>query len=222
MEIKSLDFPFEIKEIDNDEGKFAGYASVFDQEDAYKEIMLKGSFEKSLRSRKPAMLWQHQRSEPIGLWLEVREDDRGLPVVGQLALDVQRAKEARSLMSMKAVKGLSIGFRPVVSEYDRKTEVLKHKEVELWEISIVTFPALQSANVDRVKSFFGETLPTERDVEAYLREAGLSKNQAMAFISRGYKAVMRDAITEKAEECEVREELAESITNLLRAMRNGN
>src|SRR5690606_20728466 len=103
---KTLDFQFELKAVD-EKGKFAGYGSVFNVLDAYRDIVAKGAFAKTLQQHKdagrlPALLWQHQPSEPLGAWTEMKEDDVGLYVEGQLCLDTQRGKEALALLKMKA------------------------------------------------------------------------------------------------------------------------
>jgi HK97 family phage prohead protease len=97
------------------------------------------------------MLWQHQQDEPIGVFERMFEDKRGLYVEGSLLLDVQRANEAHSLLKAGVVKGLSIGYSPLRYKIDEKTGVRVLAEVELWEVSLVTFPANAAANVTVVK-----------------------------------------------------------------------
>lgn len=135
-------------------GQFEGYASVFHQVDlGYDEVMA-GAFRDSLKMRGPSaikMLWQHESSEPIGTWLDVYEDHHGLKVIGQLNLDVAKAREVLSLMRAGSVDGLSIGFRTQKAVQDKSTGIRKLYKIDLWEISVVTFPMLPQARVSAVK-----------------------------------------------------------------------
>ena len=152
-ERKRLDFKLELKSLDL-QGLFAGYASVFGVVDSQRDIVLRGAFSKSVKGRAGEIkfLWQHQQDEPIGIFDAMFEDARGLYVEGRLLLDVQRAKEAHTLLKMGAISGLSIGYSPVRYTIDKKTGVRRLSEVELWEVSLVTFPANEAANVTVVKS----------------------------------------------------------------------
>lgn len=203
MKRKTRDFNLQVKEISED-GEFSGYASVYDVIDAYREVVAPGAFANSLRSwaakdRLPPALWQHDRREPVGPFRKMVEDQKGLYVEGQLLVDdVQRAREARALMKAKAVSGLSIGFDVVVEEWDSKTKLLTLKEIDLWEVSIVTFPANEAAQVEAVKSIMDDMrarsgLPSVRQFEGFLREAGFSNSQAKAIASRGLGPLLRDA-----------------------------
>lgn len=152
-ERKKTDVCLEIKSIDAT-GRFAGYASVFNVIDNQRDIMLPGAFSTTLGRQRGEvkLLWQHQQSEPIGVIDTIFEDTRGLYIEGQLLMDVQRAKEAMSLLKAGAVKGLSIGYSPVRYRIDPDTGVRLLAEVELWEVSLVTFPANDAARVTVVKS----------------------------------------------------------------------
>lgn len=189
MELKYLDRPFEVKAV-ADDGVFEGFGSVFGNVDSYKEIVAPGAFAESLAGwksagRLPPVLWQHRSGEPIGPYLSMEEKPIGLHVKGQLLVDdVQRAKEARALMKAKAVNGLSIGFVTREDSYDRVTGIRTLKRIDLWEVSVVTFPANPAAQISSVKSAI-DAIETVRDAEAFLRDAGrLSNAQAAAFISR--------------------------------------
>src|SRR5690606_27359824 len=117
------------------------------------------------------MLYQHDPAEPIGRWLEIREDDRGLFVRGMLAPGVARAREVLELMRAGALDGLSVGFRTVRSR--RTGGVRRILEADLWEISIVTFPMLPGARVESVKAYRPRTdLP-----EAILRAASVFQQE---------------------------------------------
>lgn len=152
-ERKTLDFTLELKSLD-EQGRFAGYASVFNVVDSQRDIIVRGAFAQTLRGRvgEIKLLWQHQQEEPIGVFDRVFEDARGLYVEGRLLLNVQRAKEAHTLLKAGALSGLSIGYSPVRYKIDAKSGIRHLSEVELWEISLVTFPANAAANVTVVKS----------------------------------------------------------------------
>ena len=127
-------------------------------------------------------LWQHDPSEPIGVWTEMREDATGLYVKGQLA-DTQRGREALSLMSLGAMSGLSIGYSTEAYSVDDKTGVRYLDAVKLWEVSPVTFPANDAARVTGVKNM------TVRDFEQFLRDNGFSRKAAEAITASGFKAM---------------------------------
>jgi len=152
-ERKRLNFKLELKSLDP-QGRFAGYASVFNVVDSQRDVVLRGAFSQTVKGRAGEIkfLWQHQQDEPIGIFDAVFEDARGLYVEGRLLLNVQRAKEAHTLLKMGAISGLSIGYSPVRYTIDKKSGVRHLSQVELWEVSLVTFPANEAANVTVVKS----------------------------------------------------------------------
>jgi HK97 family phage prohead protease len=135
-------------------GTVEGYASLFGEIDQARDMMMRGAFADTLRTRginRIPMLFQHDPSEPIGVWLELREDHRGLFARGRLIPEVARARELLSLLRAGAVDGLSIGFRTVKGSIDPRTRIRRLVAVDLWEISIVTFPLLAGARVRAVK-----------------------------------------------------------------------
>ena len=136
------------------DGQCDGYASLFGVPDLGKDVIVPGAFAASLKRRGVAgvrMLWQHDPSEPIGRWLSIEEDARGLRVRGKLNLAVARAREIHALMREGAVDGLSIGFRAERARHDRVTGLRRLERLDLWEISVVTFPMLPGARVSGVK-----------------------------------------------------------------------
>ncbi len=138
----------------------------------------------------PALLWQHKQDQPIGVWTEMYEDDYGFYAKVQLALGVQQADEAYILMKLGALKGLSIGYIPIDESYNKATKTNHLKEVNLLETSLVTFPANDKSQVEVVKSKFeNDETPTEREFEKALRELGLSRKQAKAFMTLGFKSL---------------------------------
>ena len=136
------------------DGLFSGYASLFGVPDLGRDVVLPGAFADSLARRGAAgirMLWQHDPGEPVGRWLSLAEDARGLAVRGRLNLAVARAREIAALMAEGGVDGLSIGFRVVQAERDRAGG-RRLVRLDLWEISVVTFPMLPGARVAAVKT----------------------------------------------------------------------
>ena len=137
------------------ENVFEGYASLFGKPDLAGDVVLPGAFQRALKRQRPngvRMLFQHDPLRPVGIWREIREDSRGLFVRGELLPDVQLSRELISLLSAKAVDGLSIGFKTKRARQDRKTGHRYLIEVDLWEISIFTFPMLPEARVFALKS----------------------------------------------------------------------
>jgi HK97 family phage prohead protease len=136
------------------DGTIEGYASLFGEVDQARDMMMRGAFAQTLNARgihRVPMLFQHDPSEPVGIWLELREDQRGLFARGRLIPEVTRARELLSLLRAGAIDGLSIGFRTAKARIDPKNGIRRIYAVELWEISIVTFPMLNSARVRAVK-----------------------------------------------------------------------
>src|SRR3954468_23069503 len=132
------------------DGTVEGYASLFGELDAARDMVMPGAFSRTLKSRglrRIPMLFQHDPSEPVGVWLELVEDFRGLRARGKLIPDVARARELLALLRAGAIDGLSIGFRTVRGRIDPATRVRRILDLDLWEISIVTFPLLAGARV---------------------------------------------------------------------------
>lgn len=135
------------------DGHFTGYASLFGVPDLGRDTVAPGAFAASLARRGAhgvRMLWQHDPAEPIGSWLSLGEDARGLRVAGRLNLAVQRAREIDALMREGALDGLSIGFRVVRASPERGGRRLL--AVDLWEVSLVTFPLQPAARVTRASA----------------------------------------------------------------------
>jgi Escherichia/Staphylococcus phage prohead protease len=143
----------ELTEVEAD-GSFSGYASLFGETDLNRDVVMPGAFLKSIGKRGAGgirMLFQHDPAAPIGVWRTVREDARGLFVSGRLMSEVAKGREVLALMRAGAIDGLSIGFRTVRGRTDAKSGVRHLIEVDLWEISVVTFPMLPAARVSTVK-----------------------------------------------------------------------
>ncbi|MEM1128927.1 MAG: HK97 family phage prohead protease [Pseudomonadota bacterium] len=149
LERKFCRFDDEIRVTDG--SAIEGYASVFGRTDQGGDVVAKGAYSASLKKlsdagRRVKLLWQHDPAQPIGIWDQVREDDHGLYVKGRLLSDVAKGREAASLIEAGAIDGLSIGYRTLkAAKDDRGRRVLS--EVELWEVSLVTFPMLPDARI---------------------------------------------------------------------------
>lgn len=209
MKHKHLDVPFDVNAV-SDDGLFTGYASVFEELDRYRDVIKPGAFQKSLadwaaKNRKVPILWQHNGSAPIGVYTEIREDSVGLYVEGRLNLEVQQGREAYALLKQGALSGISIGYSVVRDETDSKSGVRRLFEVRLYEASLVTFPAADSARVQNVKSI--EDMQSLSDAETRLRDSGFSKSEAVAFVSR-IKAIAMRSDSADAEAKNVSEALA--------------
>lgn len=147
-------FDLDVKAVAED-GTFSGYASTFGNPDQGRDVMVKGAFTKSL-ARRPAtkikMLFQHDPREPIGVWDSLVEDTKGLKASGRLLLDTIKGREVHAMLKAGAIDGLSIGFRTVTDRIDRTKGVRYLEEVDLFEVSVVTFSMNEAASVTRVKS----------------------------------------------------------------------
>ena len=211
------DLSFEIKAV-SDDGLFSGYASVFDNVDSYGDIVRKGAFVESIgeweaKGKMPPILWNHDPSDPIGVYTKMQEDDKGLFVEGRLLIDdVPRARQTHALMKAGVIDGLSIGYRVKEYLYNVDEEVTDLIKLSLREVSIVTFPANPETRIEAVKSRLdaGE-LPTLPEFEKFLREAGFSKSQATAIAGHGLRKLLSDSAPE-----------AKSIQNALNILKGTN
>ncbi len=174
------------------DGSFSGYASLFGAVDLGRDVIEPGAFAASLKRRGAGdvrMLYQHDPDQPIGRWLSIREDARGLHVEGKLSLGVARAREVHELMKSGALDGLSIGFQTLRARNEKGAGVRRILSADLWEISVVTFPMQPGARVTAVKSAIGVP-PTKRELERRLtRDAGLTRRQARGLLARGHDAL---------------------------------
>ena len=194
-DLQHFNIGFEIKQIDDADPDFfifEGLASTFGNIDSHEDIILPGAFAKSLLERTPVILWQHDTWEPIGMPIEVRETQEGLFLKGKLPRTDDLVK-GRVIPQMRvgSIKSMSIGFRTVESEFNTETNVRILKEVKLFEISLVTFPANSLAtiqdfksnkqtafNIEQVKEF------TPRELEKALRESGFSKDASVYLVGK--------------------------------------
>lgn len=200
-----LDLPFELKSANQimtgegpGAGVFEGLASTFGERDFLNDIIEHGAFGTTLEDiRRIKMLWQHDSSQPIGTWERLVETERGLLVRGRLILDVRQGFEAWALLKAGAVDALSIGFRVPEPAKDQEIDpdngVRRVKRLELWEVSIVTFPANPSARVERVKGLSVPDLKDSENLEAALRDAGFSASVARYVAAHWRPPARRDA-----------------------------
>lgn len=187
IQTKNSGIALDTKDV-SDTGVIEGYASIFGNIDSYGEIVEPGAFEKSLaksaKSGRPVkMLWQHDPHQPIGVWDELSEDKRGLRVKGRLLIEQSpKAREAHGLLLAGALDGLSIGYRTIkAGPSAAKPNAVSLFELDLLENSIVTFAANDRARVEVVKSILDAgSMPTVREFEGLLRDAGFSKAKAAA------------------------------------------
>jgi HK97 family phage prohead protease len=193
----------EVKFSDAKAGAVHGLASVFDTApDAYGDTVAPGAFAASLKAHeaagtRPAFLWQHNPAEPIGVWEGVAETASALEVRGRLNLDTQRGREAAALLKQGALRGLSIGYR--VSKSERTaTGGRRLTQVDLIEVSLVTFAAQPAARVIEAKS-----IATARDYETALRALGFPRAAATKLAAGGWAALAKSSETETEAKAEL-------------------
>lgn len=192
LQFKDAGLPLDVKAV-GDDGVIEGYASAFGVVDTYNEVVEPGAFTGSLvdarrKGRSIKMLWQHDAGQPIGVWDDLAEDSKGLYVKGRILKDASRlAGEAYSLLKGGALDELSIGYKTLqTAPDDKRNGVLQLLKLELREVSLVTFGALgRAARITDVKSILeGGRLPTVREFEEHLRDAGFSKSLAAAIAGK--------------------------------------
>ena len=209
-------FNLKIKAVQED-GFFSGYGAVFGNVDWYNDVILPGAFAKSLekwaeKNKMPPVLWNHNDGEPIGVFTNIYEDEKGLFVEGRLLIDdVPRAKSTHALLKAGAIDGLSIGYK--TKKANQQTNGIRELiELDLGEISIVTMPANEESLITSVKSKLEEGgLPTLPEFEKFLRESGFSKSQATAIASKGLRHLLSESEDEKLQ--------AKSISNALNILK---
>ncbi len=184
----NLTIPLQIKNLHDRE--FEGHGSIFGNEDLGGDVVVPGAFKRTLAQHRksgslPQMFWMHDPSRIPGKWLSMKEDKDGLKVKGTLA-ETPLGDEIRTLLQMDAVKGLSIGFRTIDQDFDDDGRRLL-KELELWEVSVVSLPMNPLAQVAHAKSqlsAIGEYVPTSREFERTLRDVGCSQAVAKRIMSK--------------------------------------
>ena len=150
---------FEVRFAADDAGTFTGYAARFGEVNAHNEIVLPGTFLRTIadhqkRGAKPPMLWAHNQAEPIGVWEDMREDATGLAVRGRIVLETNKGREAHALMKAGAITGLSIGFRNAKATRSA-SGIRQIADLDLGEISLVTLPSASNARIISVRNRSG-------------------------------------------------------------------
>lgn len=190
---KTLSPIFDVKTL-TDEGQIEGYGSTFGGEpDSYGDVIVKGAYTETLAMHKakgsmPKMFWQHDTSQPIGGWHEAHEDEKGLFMRGQLNMGVQKGREAHALLKAGNIDGLSIGYVVKEHQVDKNNERIWYlKKLDLFEVSIVSIPANESATVTAAKArdvialkdrlAAGDQLSV-REFEKFLKGLGFTNSQA--------------------------------------------
>jgi len=185
--LKHLPIEYDAKAV-KDDGTFEGYASTFGNVDSGYDCVMPGAFTKSLLER-PAprikMLWQHDKTQPIGIWTDAAEDSKGLFVKGALLLKTQKGADCYEFMKSGVIDSMSIGFRTMEADFTQ-SGVRQLKEIGLFEISMVTFGMNDQAVVTTVKEF------NPREWERGLRDAGLSRGDAVKAVAF-FRERLRDA-----------------------------
>lgn len=203
---------FECKYIETDEdGSFEGYASVFNNKDLGNDVIKKGAFARTIMEKNPKqikLLYQHKTDEPIGVVDEIEEDNKGLKIKGRLAIKTQKGREVYELMKMGALDSMSIGYKlmPDSYKYDDKNKRRVIKEVDLMEVSMVTFPMNPKAKITKVKL---EDM-SEREIEQHLRDAGVFSQS----IAKQTAVILHKCYSSK--QCDV----VDSVKQLINTIKN--
>ena len=209
-----LDLECEYKEIEAEEdGSFEGYASVFNNKDLGNDVIKQGAFAKSIYDKKPRqikLLYQHKTDEPIGVIDSLTEDKRGLKIKGRLAMGTQKGREVYELMKMGALDSMSIGYKLKPEDY-KYSEKLKKRTItnlDLMEVSMVTFPMNPKAKVTKVKLANMNT----RELEEYLRDVGvMSSAVAKQTANILYKSYQDQDLLEQRDVVDSMKHLIETI-----------
>lgn len=197
LTIEAAEFKFDEKA-----GVISGYASTFNGVDSYGDTIAPGAFAETLekRERPVRMRWNHF-GPVIGKWTELRENQRGLFVKGELTPGHSVANDVKASLSHGAIDGLSIGFYPKEYEMDEDNKRRTIKSVDLVEVSVVEEPADLRARVTQIKSAIEEA-KSLADFETVLRDAGLSRSAATLLVSR-MKAVLQGELAEETKAAEI-------------------
>jgi len=185
---QKLTIPLQIKALKDRE--FEGHGSMFGNVDLGGDVVVPGAFKRTLAKHRkdgalPQMFWMHDPSRIPGKWLSMSENEDGLVVKGVLA-DTPLGDEVHTLLEMEAVRGLSIGYQVTDQDYDKDGNRLL-KEIDLWEVSVVSLPMNPLAQVTHAKSQLsasGEYVPTSREFERTLRDVGCSQMVAKRIVSK--------------------------------------
>ncbi len=214
----------EFKADDGRKGRISGYGVVFSNVDLGKDIVDPKSCDATISDHQkngtmPFMFYQHDKNEPIGDWVEMKKDDKGVFVVGDLWIDkgIQKAEQAYLMCKGRGQKGLSMGYKTAKSDFDKKGNRIL-QEISVKEISPVAFPMNQKAQIMSVKGLLDKEQISVREAEDYLREVGMSQSQAKSFLAKlslGLKS-QRDADSKADRESS---ELKDAFENTLKSIK---
>jgi uncharacterized protein len=219
--MKTQACPDQFKMTDESDGSFEGYGAIFNTVDQGQDIIDPTAFDVSLDRRKSEtfpILWQHDPSQPIGFWESIAPDAKGLFCKGRILRDVTKGSDAIALLKAMAIGGLSIGYKTIQAVEEGGGRIRRLMEVDLREISVVTFPMHPDAGVTAIKSNL-----TIRQFENTLRDAGFSQNEAKAIAARGFSGLTghRDDGSEKADSSAAMREAVLKLKHLSEEMTNG-
>lgn len=211
-------------------GHFKGHGAIFGNVDLGGDVIQAGAFANTLVEWKkdgmlPQLLWYHNNEEIIGEWTKMEEDEKGLYVEGKLWINgesrIERAVQAYNVIKSNSVKGLSIGYRAKEQDYQEQMDgsnIRILKELKLYEVSIAPWAMNPMASVTGVKTMIdtnGDIL-SKREVEKILRDSGLSKKQALAFVAKGYDGIKRDADLNDGDLLEILKSISKLSTTILK------
>ena len=179
----------EFKDTDSKTGAFKAYASVFNNVDSYGDVVIKGAFQKSLTDKMPKLLLQHNPLDPIGVVKSAYEDENGLVVEGVIS-NTTKGKDVLELLRDGALDSMSIGFYTVKAQEEKSGKRLL-QEVDLLEVSFVTFPANELAKIQTVKS---DVITVRRVENALNTKGGVSRSEAKRLASILISDLQRDVV----------------------------
>ncbi len=233
MKMKHKQFVIHDLKMDDESRTVEGWASTFGNKDHGDDIIAAGAFSESIKARKPKMLWQHDSSQIIGVWDSASETDQGLYVKGRI-LDTSLGNDAYTLAKAGAIDSMSIGYAVKDSSYDQKTGVRTLKKLDLWEVSLVTFPMNDKATITMVKAAM-EDIDEASDLldqvtgmcDAYAAGEMQPTAAAMATVAqlvRQAQSLLEDPDGDEEGEGKAREFTPKSIERILReaGMSRGN
>jgi len=200
MQLKSLSLDQTQLRASSDGYEFEGYASVFGVKDSDGDIIEKGAF--NLDSAIPKMFFNHFHYDlPVGKWLNMSQDDNGLYVKGRLTKGNSQAEDIRASLADSTIDGMSVGFMMSKDDYEEKADHRLIKNIpNLFEISVVTFPANSAARIDSVKSSL-DGMSDIKEFEVFLRESGnISRSVAGALVAKAKAIFQREAEQEAKEQ----------------------
>jgi HK97 family phage prohead protease len=216
-------YAFECKALQDENEEyfyFGGYLSTYGNVDRYDDVMVAGCFDESLKSLKPKLLWQHEWNSVIGIFTDIKSDEKGLFVKGKLPKsdDLVRGRVIPQ-MQVESVKSMSIGFWAQEYEYD-DDGIRRITKCMLYEGSLVSQPVNDEAAVTDMKALDieeVEKIKTRRDFEKALRDSGAFSRKSAAYLASRFVEKPSDSVDEKSMDTFVKE--LNDLTNTIKAVR---